>query len=127
MSIFTSHASRRASAVATLAAAVLMPLAGAGIAQAAPTISATPTKNLHAGSVVKVTMRGLDPLSGYYVGLCQNKYSGKVRSVLVSGSPLVTNYGLLTPPAAPIKSRRMASSRGRSLPLLKVPLFPVRK
>ena len=55
--------------MATLAAAVLMPLAGAGIAQAAPTISATTTKNLHAGSVVKVTMRGLEPLSGCYVGL----------------------------------------------------------
>ena len=78
MSIFTSRTSRRASAIAGLTAAVLMPLAGAGVAHASPTLSASPPKGLHAGSVVNVTLRGLDPLSGYYVGLCQNKFSGPV-------------------------------------------------
>lgn len=128
MSISTSHASRRASAVATLAAAVLMPLAGAGIAQAAPTISATPTKNLHAGSVVKVTMRGLDPLSGYYVGLCQNKYSGKVplctgqrksigNQLWVTNSPGGTNK---IPKNGVVKGQITVTLKGSTVPGKKV-------
>lgn len=78
MSIFSTKTPRRASALVALAAAVMLPLAGTGVADAAPSIAASPTKGLKAGTVVNVTLRGLDPLSGYYVGLCQNKFSGSV-------------------------------------------------
>ena len=81
MTIFSSRIAmrkaRRGSALVALAVAGLFPL-GTGAAQAAPTLSATPTKGLHAGSVVKTSLRGLDPLSGYNVGLCQTNYKGPI-------------------------------------------------
>ena len=81
MTIFSNRVAtrraRRGSALVALAIAGMLPLS-AGPAQAAPTLSATPTKGLHAGSVVKISMRGLDPLSGYNVGLCQTNYKGPI-------------------------------------------------
>lgn len=81
MTIFSSRIAmrkaRRGSALVALAVTGLFPL-GTGAAQAAPTLSATPTKGLHAGSVVKISLRGLDPLSGYNVGLCQTNYKGPI-------------------------------------------------
>ena len=81
MTIFSNRVAtrraRRGSALVALAIAGMLPLS-AGPAQAAPTLSATPTKGLHAGSVVKISMRGLDPLSGYNVGLCQTNYNGPI-------------------------------------------------
>lgn len=81
MTIFSNRVAtrraRRGSALVALAIAGMLPRS-AGPAQAAPTLSATPTKGLHAGSVVKISMRGLDPLSGYNVGLCQTNYKGPI-------------------------------------------------
>lgn len=128
MSIMTSRATRRIPLLAALTAALLMPIAGAGVAQAAPTISASPTKGLHVGSVVNVTLRGLDPLSGYYVGLCQNRSlspiplcTGNRKSIgnqlWVTNSPGGTNS---IPRDGVVKGKITITLSGSTLPGTKV-------
>lgn len=127
MSFISTKSARRASALVALGASILLPLAGTGVADAAPSISASPTKGLQAGTVVNVTVRGLDPLSGYYVGLCQNKFPGSIplctgerksigNQLWVTNSPGGTNK---IPSNGVVKGKITITLKGSTVPGMK--------